>query len=99
MMEESAMTDQRIRAFSMLLTGLGAGIVVGGLFAPRAGEVSRKLIARRAQKVRKAVKNAVGDGTRYITRRGTKVRDQAIDLVDRGKGIYRTAEKMVQAAR
>jgi len=93
------MTDQRIRAFSILVTGLGAGMLVGGLFAPRAGEVSRKLIRRRAQKVTRAVKHAVDDGTRFISRRSAKMRDQASGLIDRGKGIYRTAGKMVQAVR
>lgn len=92
------MTDQRIRTFSYLATALGAGILVGGLFAPRAGDASRKLIARKAQRAKRVVKNTVSDSARYITRRGTKVRDQTIELIDRGKGMYRAAEKMVHAA-
>jgi gas vesicle protein len=76
---------------------VGAGLLVGGLFAPRAGDQSRKLIARKAQKVKKVVKNAVNDGTRYITRRGAVVRDQANGLIDRSKVIYRTAGKVVHA--
>jgi hypothetical protein len=92
-------TDQRIRAVSILMTGLGAGILVGGLFAPRAGNDSRKLIVRRAQKAQKAVKNVVHDGTRFITRRGTEVRDLATELIDRGRSFYRSAEKLVHAVR
>jgi hypothetical protein len=91
------MTDQRIRAL-LLMTGLGAGILVGGFFAPRAGEDSRKLFRRKALRVKKTVQNAVDDGTKYMVRRGTKVRDQAGDLIDRGKGMYRIAGRMLQAA-
>jgi hypothetical protein len=96
-MEASAMTDQRIRAL-FLMTGLGAGILVGGFFAPRAGE-DRKLFRRKALRAKKAVQNAVDDGAKYMVRGGTKVRDQASELVDRGKGIYRVAGRMLQAAR
>jgi hypothetical protein len=90
--------QRRIREFSYLLTGLGAGILVGGLFAPRSGDASRRLILRKAQKTKRAVETAAGEGTRYITRRGTEVLDQAGEWVDRGKHAYRAAEKMVQAA-
>ena len=91
------MTDQRIITFSCLVTGLGAGILTGILIAPRSGDVSRKLILRKAQKVKRVVNTAANDGTRYISRRGTAVRDQAIDWIDRGKEVYRAAGKMVHA--
>lgn len=61
------MTDQRIRAL-FLMTGLGAGILVGGFFAPRAGEDSRKLFRRKALRAKKAVQNAVDDGAKYMVR-------------------------------
>lgn len=92
------MTDQRMRTVSYMVTALGAGILVGGLFAPRAGQDSRKLIARKAQRVKRTVKNAVDDSTRYLTRRGAIVRDRTSDLINRGKGVYRIAEKVVHAA-
>ena len=91
--EAIRMTDQRIRVFSILVTGIGAGILVGGLFAPRSGDASRKLIARRAQKTKKVVRNAVQDGTRFLTR-GSEVRE----LVGRGRGMYRAAGKLLYAA-
>jgi len=89
-----SMTDQNIRAFSIVATALGAGILVGGLFAPRSGDASRRLIARRAQKTKRVVQNAVHDGTRFLTRRGTEVRE----LVGRGRGVYRAAGKLLHAA-
>ena len=92
------MTDHRIRAFSYLMTGLGAGILVGGLFAPRSGDASRKLIRQKALKVKKVVRIAAQDSTRFLTRRGTEARDQAGELMDRGKKVYRAAGRLVQAA-
>jgi len=91
------MMNGHMRTFSVLMTGLGAGILVGGLFAPRSGEASRKLIARRAQKVRRTVKTAVDDSSRFVTRRSAQVRDQAVGLIDRGKSVYRAAGRMVHA--
>jgi gas vesicle protein len=90
------MTNQRV--LYILATGVGAGILVGGLFAPRAGDASRKLIAKRAQRARKVLKSAVNDGTRFLTRRGTEVRDQASELMDRSRGMYRAAGKLLHAA-
>ncbi len=86
-----------MRAFTYLLTGLGAGILIGGLFAPRAGDASRKLLARRAQKMKKTATRAVTDGTRYVSRSSAKMRDQAGELLDRGKIVYRAAGKLVHA--
>jgi gas vesicle protein len=93
------MTDQRLSAFSCLMSGLGVGIAVAGLLAPRSGAASRKLIQRKAQKAKRLVKNTIRDRKRYITRRGTEVLGQARELINRGKEGYRTTmEKMAPAA-
>jgi gas vesicle protein len=86
-----------MRAFSYLLTGVGAGLVLGGLFAPKTGAESRKLLARRARKMRRAAKRAASDSSRYLKRTSAKVRDEAGDWIDRGKTVYRTAGKLVHA--
>ena len=83
---------------SYLLTGVGAGLLLGSLFAPRTGAESRKLFVRKARRARKQVKSAVNDGSRYLAKRGSEARDQAGDLIDRGKVIYRSAGKMLQTA-
>jgi hypothetical protein len=86
----------KLRVFSYALA-VGGGVLVGGLFAPRAGEVSRKLLVRKAQRVKRSVKHAVNDSTRFLTRNGAKVRDEAGELLGRGKGAYRAAGKLVRA--
>jgi gas vesicle protein len=52
------------------LVGLSAGVGVGLLLAPRAGEKTRLLIRRKAV-----------DGAAYLRERGTEVRDAAADAI------------------
>ena len=50
--------------------GLGAGLALGTLFAPRAGHKTRTL-----------VRNAAADGVAYVKRRTDEVREGAIGFV------------------
>ena len=86
----------KLRVFSYVMA-VGAGVLVGGLYAPRAGEASRKLLARKAQRMRRSMKHAVNDSTRFLTRNGTKVREEAGEWIGRGKDAYRAAGKLVRA--
>ncbi len=86
----------KFRVFSYVMA-VGAGVLVGGLYAPRAGDASRKLLARRAQKMKKSVKHAVNDSTRFLTRNGVKVREEAGEWIGRGRVAYRAAGKLVRA--
>jgi len=52
------------------LVGLGAGVGMGILLAPRAGEKTRSLIRRKAV-----------DGASYLRERTTEVRDTAADVI------------------
>jgi gas vesicle protein len=52
------------------LVGLGAGVGMGILLAPRAGEKTRSLIRRKAV-----------DGASYLRERTTDVRDTAADAI------------------
>jgi gas vesicle protein len=61
---------------SYFLAGIGVGAVVALLFAPQAGEETRKRIAETAQ-----------DGVDYVAAKGTEMRKQAGDLVDQGKEL------------
>ena len=64
------------------LAGLGAGVVVALLLAPKTGKQSRRYIARKA-----------GDGWDRVASAGKEIRDQAEDLLHRGKGL---TAKLVQ---
>ena len=62
------------KKLSYFFLGLGIGVAVGILFAPKAGEETRELIKTRA-----------GEGKDFIKRRSEDLREQAADLVDRSK--------------
>lgn len=56
------------------LAGLGIGAVLALLFAPQSGKETRDLIAQKAS-----------EGKDYVTTRGRELREQAEDLVEKGK--------------
>lgn len=58
------------------LLGLGIGITVGVLFAPKSGDETRKQLSDKAS-----------EGTDYLYKQGQQVRDSAADLVEKGKSV------------
>ncbi len=60
--------------FSYFAFGLGLGLAVGVLFAPKSGEETREFLRTKAD-----------EGKDYLRRRGEELREQAEDLVERGK--------------
>ncbi len=61
-------------AFGAFLAGLGVGVAIGMLFAPKAGGETRQII-----------KNKAGEGREYLKHRSTELRDQAGELIEKGK--------------
>jgi gas vesicle protein len=62
--------------FSYFAFGLGLGVAIGVLFAPRSGEETRGYIRSKAD-----------EGKDYLLKRSEELRDSAGDLVDRGKTV------------
>jgi gas vesicle protein len=58
------------------LAGVGIGAVVALLLAPKTGEQTRKLIAKKAE-----------EGKDYVTSRGREFKAQAGELVEKGKEL------------
>jgi gas vesicle protein len=58
------------------LAGVGIGAVVALLLAPKTGEQTRKLIAKKAE-----------EGKDYVASKGREFRGQAEELVEKGKGL------------
>ena len=56
--------------------GVGVGVVVGLLFAPKTGEETRELL-----------KNKADEGKEYLKRRGTELADTAGDILERGRDV------------
>lgn len=65
--------DQENR-LSYFFLGLGLGVAVGVLFAPKAGAETRELIRSKAE-----------ESGEYVRRRGNELRDTATGAIDRGK--------------
>lgn len=59
---------------SFFFLGLGLGVAVGVLFAPKSGAETREILRSKA-----------GEGADYVKRRGSDLRDTAADALDRGK--------------
>jgi gas vesicle protein len=75
------------RGLSYFFLGLGVGVAVGLLFAPQSGEETRGLIKSKAQ-----------EGGDYVKRRSGELKDQASDLVDRGRGVVNRQKEQLSAA-
>ncbi len=73
--------------FAYFAFGLGLGLAVGVLFAPKSGEETREFIRSKAD-----------EGREYLRRRSEDVRDQANDLIERGKTAVRSQRDHLSAA-
>ena len=60
--------------FSYFFLGLGLGVAVGLLFAPKSGPETRELLRSKAD-----------EGKDYLKRRSIELRDSANDVIDRGR--------------
>jgi gas vesicle protein len=81
------MADEGGGKFTYFLAGLGVGTLIGILFAPRSGEETRNLIQTR-----------VDEGRDYLTKRSHELREQADDLIERGrKAVARQRENVHSA--
>jgi gas vesicle protein len=60
--------------FSYFFLGLGLGVAVGLLFAPKSGSETRDLLLTKAD-----------EGKEYLKRRSSELRDSAEDAIERGK--------------
>lgn len=75
------------KGLAYFLLGLGAGVAVGMLFAPHSGAETRGLI-----------KNKAGEGADALRRRSEEWRDQASDMVHRGREVVGRQREQFGAA-
>jgi gas vesicle protein len=69
------------------VAGLSAGAVVALLLAPKTGEQTRKLIAKKAE-----------EGKDYVASKGREFREQAEELVEKGKELVTKQRERVGEA-
>ena len=67
--------------------GLGLGVAVGVLFAPKSGEETRDMLRSKAE-----------ESAEYAKRRAMELRDQAVEAVDRGKSTVQKHKDNLAAA-
>ncbi len=69
------------------LAGLGIGGLVGVLYAPKSGSETRDELRARAEQ-----------GRDYVRSRARETREQAADLVDKGRGVLNQQKDQFRAA-
>jgi len=72
---------------SYLFLGMGIGVAIGVLFAPKAGEETRRLIRDKAD-----------EGRDFVKRRADEARGSAEEIVERGKGAVERQKDQLSAA-
>lgn len=72
---------------SYFFLGLGLGVAVGVLFAPKSGDETRAFLKSRAD-----------EGADYMRRRSTEFKDSARDAVERGKQTIQRQKDHITAA-
>jgi gas vesicle protein len=75
------------KRLSYFFLGLGIGVAVGILFAPKTGDETRHLIKSKAD-----------EGKDYLKRRSGDVRTSTSELLDRGKGAVQRQKEQLAAA-
>lgn len=78
------MEENRLSYFFL---GMGIGVAIGILFAPKSGEETRKYIRAKAD-----------EGRDYVKRRTEEVRESAAEMMERGKGAVARKKDNLAAA-
>jgi gas vesicle protein len=73
--------------FSYFAFGLGLGLAVGVLFAPKSGEETRDYLRSKAD-----------ESKDYLRQRGDELRGQAGDILERGKTVVNRQRDHLSAA-
>lgn len=75
------------KKLSYFFLGMGIGVAVGILFAPKSGEETRELLRAKA-----------GESKDYLKRRGEEARESATEWVERGRTAVGRQKEQLSAA-
>ena len=91
------MADQT-NGITYFIVGLGVGVAVGMLLAPRSGEETRQLLREKADDSKDFLRAKADESKEFVRRRGTELRESAGDLIDRSKdAIARQKDQLSMA--
>ncbi len=79
--------EDNANKLSFFFLGLGIGVAVGILFAPKSGQETREMIRSKA-----------GEGKDYLRRRSEEIRDSATTVLERGKSAVTRQKDQLAAA-
>jgi len=83
---------------SYFIVGLGIGVAVGLLMAPRSGEETRQILRSKADEGTEFLRTKAEESKEFVRRRGGELRESASDLIDRSKdAISRQREQLAMA--
>jgi len=81
-MEKPEMNGNRSSALLYFLTGLGAGIALTVLLAPRSGAATRRLIGRKVEGGENWMKAKAAAAQHYVSSRGAELRDRVKEAAE-----------------
>ncbi len=87
--------DKRIPYFFL---GVGIGVAVGILFAPKTGEETRTLLRTKADESKDYLKRKSEESKEFLKRKSEDLRDQAVEAVDKGKSALQRQKEQLGAA-
>ncbi len=83
---------------SFFIVGLGVGVAVGMLLAPRSGEETRQLLRAKADEGKDYLKVKADESRQFVRQRGSELRESAGDLIDRSRdAITRQKDQLAMA--
>jgi gas vesicle protein len=71
--------------FSSFLLGLGVGVAVGMLFAPKSGQETREVLKNKTGEGAEFLKQKTGASADFLKQRSTEFKQSAAEWVDKGK--------------
>ena len=78
--------------------GLAAGSLIGLLYAPQSGRRTRRQIANALEDGAEYIISKVEDTGDYIDKQTSNLRNQAGELIDRGKSVIEDGKASVESA-
>ena len=81
-MEKTEMNCNRAHTLPFFLAGLGTGIAVTVLFAPRSGAETRRLIDRKVDEGEDWMKAKAAAARGYVSSRGAEIRDRVKEVAE-----------------
>ena len=89
---------EQSNGISYFIVGLGVGVAVGMLLAPRSGEETRQLLREKADEGKDYLRTKADESKEFVRRRGAELRESASDLIDRSKdAIARQKDQLAMA--